>query len=104
MRIRIQHFSKCGSGSRAESRVLMSNLSLGLNKGRTSYRRSLEPSKENIQPALQNMKIIYFFLYLWVIFAHLDPDPATQMKVDLVCVFVSAGVNTVHRINGIAHS
>ncbi len=25
--------------------------------------------------ALQNMKILYFFLFLWVIFALLDPDP-----------------------------
>jgi hypothetical protein len=25
-------------------------------------------------PALQNMKILYFFLFLWVIFALLDPD------------------------------
>jgi hypothetical protein len=31
--------------------------------------------------AFQNMKILYFFLYLWVIFALLDPDqdPATQI-------------------------
>jgi hypothetical protein len=26
-------------------------------------------------PALQNMKFIYFFQFLWVILAHLDPDP-----------------------------
>jgi hypothetical protein len=26
-------------------------------------------------PALQNMKILYFFLFLWVIFVLLDPDP-----------------------------
>jgi hypothetical protein len=25
-------------------------------------------------PALQNLKILYFFLFLWVIFALLDPD------------------------------
>jgi hypothetical protein len=35
-------------------------LSLGLHKGLTSYRRSLEPSKENIQH-FQNMRILYFF-------------------------------------------
>jgi hypothetical protein len=29
-------------------------------------------------PALQNMKIQYFFLFLWVIFALLDPDPDPQ--------------------------
>jgi hypothetical protein len=55
-------------------------LSLGLHKGRTIYRRSLQPQKE--QPALQNMKILYFFLHLWVIFALLDPDPATQINAD----------------------
>jgi hypothetical protein len=26
-------------------------------------------------PALQNMKILYLFQFLWVIFALLDPDP-----------------------------
>jgi hypothetical protein len=51
-------------------------LILGLHKGRPSYRRSLQPSKENIQ----HFKT--FFLFLWVIFAFLDliesrsnPDP-----------------------------
>ncbi len=36
-------------------------------------------------PAIQNMKILYFFLFLWVIFALLDPDPdpATQINADL---------------------
>jgi hypothetical protein len=35
-------------------------------------------------PALQNMKILYFFIFLWVIFALLDPDPdpATQINAD----------------------
>jgi hypothetical protein len=33
-------------------------------------------------PALQNMKILYFFIFLWVIFAHLDPDPTTQINAD----------------------
>ncbi len=28
------------------------------------------------------MKILYFFLLLWVIFALLDPDPATQINAD----------------------
>jgi hypothetical protein len=28
-------------------------------------------------PALQNMKFRNFFLFLWVIFAFLDPDPLT---------------------------
>ncbi len=36
------------------------------------------------RPALQNMKILYFLLYLCVIFALLDlyPDPATQINAD----------------------
>jgi hypothetical protein len=35
-------------------------------------------------PALQNMKILYLFLFLWVIFSLLDPDPdpATQINAD----------------------
>jgi hypothetical protein len=35
-------------------------------------------------PAIQNMKILYFFLCMWVIFALLDPDPdpATQINAD----------------------
>jgi hypothetical protein len=31
-------------------------------------------------PALQNMKILYFFLFLWVILALLDPDPHPQFE------------------------
>ena len=35
-------------------------------------------------PVLKNMKILDFFLFLWVIFALLDPDPdpATQINAD----------------------
>ncbi len=35
-------------------------------------------------PALINMNILYFFLFLWEIFALLDPDPdpATQINAD----------------------
>jgi hypothetical protein len=52
-------------------------LSLGLYKGRPSYRRSLQSSKEN-------MKFLNFFLFLWVIFALLDqvPHSATQINAD----------------------
>jgi|LakMenE18May11ns_1017448.scaffolds.fasta_scaffold7875900_1 hypothetical protein len=28
------------------------------------------------------MTTLYFFLYLWVIFALLDPDPSTQINAD----------------------
>ncbi len=49
-------------------------LSLGLHKGRLSYRRSLQPSKENIQN-FKKIKIYNFFQFLWVMFALLDPGP-----------------------------
>jgi len=47
------------------------------------------PQREH--PAIQNIKFLYFFLFLWVIFAllririwnaDLDPDPATQINAD----------------------
>jgi hypothetical protein len=37
---------------------------------------------KRVHPALQNMKILTFFFVLWVIFALLDPDPATQINED----------------------
>ncbi len=43
-------------------------LSVGLHKGCPSYSRSLQPSIENIS------KFLNFFLFLWLIFALLDPD------------------------------
>jgi hypothetical protein len=33
-------------------------------------------------PVLKNMKILDFFLFLWIIFALLDPDPATKINAD----------------------
>ncbi len=55
-------------------------LSKGLHKGRTKLQKPSALKREH--PALQNMKIEihYFFLYLWVIFALLDPDPHTLPK------------------------
>jgi hypothetical protein len=49
-------------------------LSLGLHEGRPSYRRSPQPSKENIQHF--KTWTFLFFQFLWVIFifALLDPD------------------------------
>ncbi len=44
-------------------------LSVGLHKGRPSYRRSLQPQKST-----SDMKFLNFFLFFWVIFALLDPD------------------------------
>jgi hypothetical protein len=48
-------------------------LSLGLHKELSSYRRSLQLSKEVIQHF--KTRTFKFFLLLWVIFALLDPDP-----------------------------
>ncbi len=52
------------------------SLSLGLHKGRPSYKRSLQLSKENIQ----HFEIWYLliFLLLWVVFALMDPDPDSE--------------------------
>ncbi len=49
-------------------------LSLGLHKGRPSSRKSLQPSKENIQH-FKSWKFCTFLYFFWVIFALLDPDP-----------------------------
>jgi hypothetical protein len=53
-------------------------LSLNLNKGRPTYRRSLQPSKENIQH-FNTGNFLIFLLLLRVIFAllDLDTDPLT---------------------------
>ncbi len=55
------------------SKIVM-YLSLGLLNGHPSYRRSLQPSKENIQH-FKIWNLFTFFLFLWVIFSLLDPDP-----------------------------
>jgi hypothetical protein len=41
-------------------------------------------SPQKRHPAIQNMNILYFFLFLLVIFALLDPDPdpATRINAD----------------------
>jgi hypothetical protein len=48
-----------------------------LHKGRPCYKKSLQALKREHpdDPGRQNMKFLYFSLFLWVIFAHLDPDP-----------------------------
>jgi hypothetical protein len=55
------------------------NLSLGLLKGRPSYRRSAFRTEH---PALQKMKFMNHFLFLWAIFALLDPGPDTDTGPD----------------------
>ena len=56
------------------------NLSLGLHKGRPSYRRSLQLSEET--SSTSKHEFLNFFLLLWVIFDLLDPhqDPKPCMK------------------------
>ncbi len=49
-------------------------LSLGLHKGRPSYRSRLQHSKRTSGTSKHE-----FFLFLWIIFALLDPDPATPL-------------------------
>ncbi len=51
-------------------------LSLGLHKGRPSYRRSLQPSKEYIQH-FKTWKFRTFFYFVGP-----DPDPETQINAD----------------------
>jgi hypothetical protein len=51
-------------------------LSLGLHKGCTSYKRSLQ--KRTFSTSKQEISSL--FLYLWVIFALLDPNKATQIN------------------------
>ncbi len=56
-------------------------LSLGLHKGRQSYRRSLQPSTSSTS---KHENSVLFSIFLWVSFALLDPDPdpATQINAD----------------------
>jgi hypothetical protein len=50
-------------------------VSLGLDKGRPSYRRSLHPSETTSSTSKLEISSL-----LWVIFALLDPDPYSQWK------------------------
>jgi hypothetical protein len=105
IRIRIQHFFKLriripdpdpGSGSRLwwpkngknlQLEILFwffwskiaFYLSLDLNKGPPKLQ--VKPSAlKREHPALQNMKILDFFLFFGVFFALLDPDPDPQFE------------------------
>jgi hypothetical protein len=86
MRIRIQHFSSFKKITAGKLFFFISkialDLSLGLYKGDTSYKRSLQTSKRTSRSSKH--KNSSFFLYLWFIFALLapDPDPATQFNAD----------------------
>jgi hypothetical protein len=51
---------------------------------------------EKEHPALGNIKILNFFVYLWVVFALLDPDPPTQINAD-PCGSVSPTLDPAQR-------
>jgi hypothetical protein len=57
-------------------------LSLGLHKGHTSYRRSLQPPPKKTSSTSKHEYAFTFFLYLPVIFALLDPDPDTGTQIN----------------------
>ncbi len=81
IRIRIQHFSCISIRIRIQAFLTKNwkkitaekiwwNIFL-IHKGRPSYRKSLQPSKENIQ-LVKTWIFDIFILFLWLIF---DPDP-----------------------------
>ncbi len=47
---------------------------------RTSQLQEKPPALKREYPALQNMKLKNFFLFLWVIFALLGPDPVDRCQ------------------------
>ncbi len=95
IRIRIQHYLIAAPDTGFDDLKLKKNLagnfmlfswskiaiylSLGLHKERPRYRRSIQHSKENILH-FKTWKFCTFFLFLWIIFALLDPDPIQQLK------------------------
>ncbi len=96
IRIRIQHFRlntdpdpgflwpKNWKKFTAENFYFISKtiiyLSLGLHKGRPSYKKAFSSQKRTSSNS--NHEITYFFLLLWVIFALLDPDPVPNTDPD----------------------
>ncbi len=74
------HWVQCGSRSTAKKIQIfyiknLIYLSIGLLKGRLSYRRSLQPSQKNIKH-FKTLNSCTFFLFLfWLVFELLDPDP-----------------------------
>jgi hypothetical protein len=84
-------------------------LSLSLHKECPSYRRSLQPSKENILHfKRRNLLLNSFFLFFWAIYALLDPIKSgsgskTPVKDDLPLLLsnylwmgLTWGVNVLH--------
>ncbi len=75
-------------------------LFLGLHKGHPSYRISRQPSKENIHH-FKKMKFVNIFLFLWVIFALLDPDtyPLNWLNLDPIRIRNTACYLSFHDSN-----
>ncbi len=76
-RIRIQGWPKNENNLQLKKIIIFDSkvaiyLSLGLHKGRPSYRRSLQPSKENIQH-FKTWNFLTFSLFMWVIFPSFGP-------------------------------
>jgi hypothetical protein len=57
-------------------------ISIGLHKGRPNNRKCLQPSKRTSSISKEYVSSL-MFLFLCVIFAHLDPDLANQINADL---------------------
>jgi hypothetical protein len=55
-------------------------ISLGLHKGRPSFKKSLQPSKRNIQH-FKKLNLLTFFFFLLVIFTLLDSDPGLRVRI-----------------------
>jgi hypothetical protein len=87
-------------------------LSLGLQKGRPSYSRSIQLSKENIQ-CFKNVKILYFFIFFcqflpsWIririqqlklMQIHVDPQPCFN---PLILAYCLRCLDTWHRAKAI---
>ncbi len=65
--------------------------SLGLHKGRPSYRSSLQPSKENIQYFKKRNLLTFFyfcgsFVHSWIRIVNPDTDPGTTLNPDSILI------------------
>jgi len=113
--MRIRSFSNCGSESSSKNWKILQlkkklfllpkiaiYLFLGLYKRRSSYRRSLQPSKENIQH-FKNIKFLCF-LFLWVIFALMDPDPDPAIQINAEPCGSGSGSTTLRKTLKNLHS
>jgi hypothetical protein len=78
MWIRIQGFDdqKCKTYSWKKNLFLMIKIPIYVRTSR--LQKKPHPTKKNIQYFKQYRTFLNFFHFLWVIFAHLDPDPHSQ--------------------------